>query len=138
MAAAAAWLQAGAPQDLAIREGGAIDLTAEGSPEKDLLVLPFAWEDAAHWQLTVNGRSGCARTGVRRVDGRAPAARRADRAAALPPTPGAALGPGGVRRGRAGGPWLARGRKNAAHRPPQTANRRKGKRHEGPRPWSWW
>lgn len=57
MAAAAAWLQAGAPQDLAIREGGAIDLTAEGSPEKDLLVLPFAWEDAAHWQLTVNGEA---------------------------------------------------------------------------------
>ena len=28
---------------------------ATGTAEKDLLVLSFAWEDAAHWQLTVNG-----------------------------------------------------------------------------------
>ena len=26
-----------------------------GSAEDDLLVLPFAWEDADHWPLTVNG-----------------------------------------------------------------------------------
>ena len=55
LAEAAAWLQAGAPEDLTIREGGTIELTATGTAEKDLLVLSFAWEDADHWELTVNG-----------------------------------------------------------------------------------
>ena len=55
LAEAAAWLQAGAPEDLTIREGGTIELTAVGTAEKDLLVLSFAWEDADHWELTVNG-----------------------------------------------------------------------------------
>ena len=55
LAEAAAWLTDGAPQKLTIREGGTIDLMATGTAEKDLLVLGFAWEDAAHWQLTVNG-----------------------------------------------------------------------------------
>lgn len=55
LAGAAAWLAGGAPQKCTIREGGVIDLMATGTAEKDLLVLSFAWEDAAHWQLTVNG-----------------------------------------------------------------------------------
>ena len=48
-------LRAGAPQDLSVQEGGRIACTVTGSAEADLLVLPFAWEDAGHWQLTVNG-----------------------------------------------------------------------------------
>ena len=48
-------LREDAPQDLTVAEGGYIACTATGSEAKDLLVLPFAWEDADHWQLTVNG-----------------------------------------------------------------------------------
>lgn len=55
LAAACATLQATEPQKMTIREGGHIDLMATGTAEADLLVLPFAWEDAEHWKLTVNG-----------------------------------------------------------------------------------
>lgn len=56
LAAAAAELKDSAPRDCTIREGGHIDLMATGSADADLLVLPFAWEDADHWKLTVNGQ----------------------------------------------------------------------------------
>lgn len=55
LAAASATLQATEPQKMTIREGGRIDLVATGTADSDLLVLPFAWEDSAHWKLTVNG-----------------------------------------------------------------------------------
>lgn len=55
MAEAAERLASGAPEDLTIREGGRIDCTATGTADRDLLVLPFAWEDSGHWQLTVDG-----------------------------------------------------------------------------------
>ena len=55
LASAVETLRAGAPQDLSVQEGGRIACTVTGSAEADLLVLPFAWEDAGHWQLTVNG-----------------------------------------------------------------------------------
>ena len=45
------------PEDLAIEEGGRIACTAAATAECDLLVLPFAWEDAGHWQLTVDGEA---------------------------------------------------------------------------------
>ena len=57
LAAASATLQATEPQKMTIREGGHIDLVATGTADADLLVLPFAWEDSAHWKLTVNGQS---------------------------------------------------------------------------------
>ena len=56
LAAAVAALKDSAPRDCTIREGGHIDLVATGSAGADLLVLPFAWEDSAHWKLTVNGQ----------------------------------------------------------------------------------
>ena len=55
LAAAADTLRTGAPTDLTIEEGGRIDCTAAGTADRDLLVLPFAWEDADHWKLTVDG-----------------------------------------------------------------------------------
>ena len=55
LAAASATLQATEPEKMTIREGGHIDLVATGTADADLLVLPFAWEDSAHWKLTVNG-----------------------------------------------------------------------------------
>ena len=48
-------LKASAPVDLTIREGGSIRVTAQGGEENDLLVLPFAWEDEAHWTAERNG-----------------------------------------------------------------------------------
>ena len=30
-------------------------MTAQGSEENDLLILPFAWEDEAHWTAERNG-----------------------------------------------------------------------------------
>lgn len=56
LASAAATLQATEPEKMTIREGGHIDLVATGTADADLLVLPFAWEDSAHWKLTVNGQ----------------------------------------------------------------------------------
>lgn len=55
LAAASATLQATEPADLEIKEGGHIRLTATGTADADLLVLPVAWEDSDHWKLTVNG-----------------------------------------------------------------------------------
>ena len=48
-------LKASAPVDLTIREGGSIRVTAQGGEENDLVVLPFAWEDEAHWTAERNG-----------------------------------------------------------------------------------
>ncbi len=44
-----------APTDLTIQEGGKISVTVEGTAQNDLLVLPFAYEDTAHWTATRNG-----------------------------------------------------------------------------------
>ena len=57
LSAAVDTLRSGAPEDLAIEEGGRIACTATATAERDLLVLPFAWEDAGHWQLTVDGEA---------------------------------------------------------------------------------
>ena len=57
LSAAVDTLRSGAPEDLAIEEGGRIACTAAATAERDLLVLPFAWEDAGHWQLTVDGEA---------------------------------------------------------------------------------
>ena len=94
---------------------------ATGTAEKDLLVLSFAWEDAAHWQLTVNGAPAVLEPvfgglmGVRLAPGEQHIR------AALPPPPGAAAGLGGKRRqpgdrGRCGGSGSAAGASGPAPR----------------------
>ena len=55
LAGAIAQLKENAPTELTIREGGSIQVTAQGSEENDLLILPFAWEDEAHWTAERNG-----------------------------------------------------------------------------------
>lgn len=48
-------LKAGAPAELSIREGGAIDVTVEGGEGRELLVLPFAYEDGGRWTAERGG-----------------------------------------------------------------------------------
>ena len=48
-------LKAAAATQLSIREGGAIDLVIEGGEGRDLLVLPFAYEDGGRWTAERNG-----------------------------------------------------------------------------------
>ena len=55
LTAAAATLNANAPTELSIREGGSIDVTAQGGAGCELLVLPFAYEDGGRWTATCNG-----------------------------------------------------------------------------------
>lgn len=57
LTAAANTLKAGAASELSIREGGAIDLSIEGGEGRELLVLPFAYEDETHWTATRNGEA---------------------------------------------------------------------------------
>ena len=52
---AADTLKAGAATGLSIREGGAIDLVVEGGEGRELLVLPFAYEDGGRWTAVRNG-----------------------------------------------------------------------------------
>lgn len=122
LSAAVDTLRSGAPEDLAIEEGGRIACTAAATAERDLLVLPFAWEDAGHWQLTVDGRGGPAGTGIRRHDGRAPDRRQPHRAPAIPPPrPAGGSGPyGPVRRGRPALVFAGAPRPAAKGGPPMT------------------
>ena len=55
LAGAVDQLKENAPTELTIREGGSIRVTAQGSKENNLLILPFAWEDEAHWTAERNG-----------------------------------------------------------------------------------
>lgn len=48
-------LKASAASQLSIREGGAIDLVIEGGEGRELLVLPFAYEDGGRWTARRNG-----------------------------------------------------------------------------------
>ena len=48
-------LKAAAATQLSIREGGAIDLVIEGGEGRELLVLPFAYEDGGRWTAQRNG-----------------------------------------------------------------------------------
>ena len=52
---AADTLKACAATGLSIREGGAIDLVIEGGEGRELLVLPFAYEDGGRWTAVCNG-----------------------------------------------------------------------------------
>ena len=52
---AADTLKAGAATGLSIREVGAIDLVVEGGEGRELLVLPFAYEDGGRWTAVRNG-----------------------------------------------------------------------------------
>ncbi len=61
LAAVTDTLKALAPKDLSIRGGGRIELTAQATETMDLLVLPFGYEDKAHWQASVNGQAVTAR-----------------------------------------------------------------------------
>ena len=57
LAKATEQLKKTAPTELTIREGGSITVTAQGGERTDLLVLPFAWEDTAHWTAERNGEA---------------------------------------------------------------------------------
>ena len=53
LALAVETLRQNAPEQLVIREGGRIDLTVQGGPGREIVVLPFAWEDV--WTAENNG-----------------------------------------------------------------------------------